>query len=76
MAHPTLWSTALRMWARTTPADWWRRPPFLPVPDRGYVRFRLETAYGRVTPPAAHDLLAYLRWCREYEIVRRGRREA
>jgi hypothetical protein len=46
------------------------------VPDRGYIRFRLETAYGRVTPPTAADLLAYLRWCREYEIVRRGRREA
>jgi hypothetical protein len=47
---------------------WWRRPPFLPTPDPGYLRFRLQTAYGDagVEPPTPDDLVTYLRWCREY----------
>jgi hypothetical protein len=47
---------------------WWRRPPFLPTPDPGYLRFRLQTAYGDdgVEPPTPGDLVTYLRWCREY----------
>jgi hypothetical protein len=45
---------------------WWRRPPFLPVPDPDYLRFRLETAYGGTGegPFEPADLVAYLRWCR------------
>jgi hypothetical protein len=46
---------------------WWRRPPFLPVPDRAYVRYRLETAYGPGVPPDPHDLLSYIRWCAQRE---------
>ena len=32
---------------------WYRRPPFLPVPPRDYVRWRNDTAYGDpdVVPP-------------------------
>jgi len=26
--------------------DWWRRPPFLPLPPREYTRWRMFTAYG------------------------------
>lgn len=43
---------------------WWARPPFLPLPDRGYVRFRLVTAYGATGRPEARDLVEYLEWCR------------
>ncbi|HEV7862955.1 MAG TPA: hypothetical protein VGR20_09650 [Acidimicrobiia bacterium] len=46
---------------------WWRRPPFLPLPDPDYVRFRLQTAYGPHGTPAADDLVAYLNWCREFK---------
>ena len=28
------------------PPGWWRRAPFTPRPDRAYLRFRTETAYG------------------------------
>ncbi|HZP29416.1 MAG TPA: hypothetical protein VFC99_10725 [Acidimicrobiia bacterium] len=52
LAHPELWPTALRQAARLAPAGWWRRPPFLPLPDREYLRFRLETQYGSPTPAA------------------------
>jgi len=42
---------------------WYRRFPFLPLPPREYVRWRLETAYGdpEAVPPA-EDLARYLRW--------------
>lgn len=42
---------------------WYRRPPFLPLPPRGYLRWRMETAYGdpEAVPPA-EDLERYLRW--------------
>jgi hypothetical protein len=72
--RPTLWPTALRVWAHATPARWWARSPRLPLPDREYIRFRLETAYGPGLAPEPDDLVAYLRWCREREIVGRGAR--
>ncbi len=64
--HPDLWATGLRQVAVLARPGWWRRPPFLPLPDRDYLRFRMETAYGGTgeggLEPA--DLVAYLRWCR------------
>ena len=42
---------------------WYRRPPFLPVPPAGYVRWRMETAYGDPgAVPPADELERYLRW--------------
>jgi len=40
----------------------------LPLPDPGYLRFRMQTAYGDTgaRPPDPHDLVTYLRWCRAY----------
>jgi len=70
-ARPSLWGIAVVQVSRLARPGWWRRPPFLPLPDRNYLRFRLETQYGdpdhRVEP---EDVLAYLRWCRT-AIVRR-----
>jgi hypothetical protein len=42
---------------------WATRFPFLPLPDREYVRWRMLTAYGdeNVVPPAA-DVVRYARW--------------
>jgi hypothetical protein len=73
IVRPGLWSTAVRQWGRMMPRRWWARLPFLPVPDRGYIRFRMETAYGVSEPNArrADDLVAYLRWCRDTERSRR-----
>lgn len=65
LAHPELWVTALRQAQRMARPTWWRRPPFLPLPDRGYLRFRLETAYGEDAVPEAGDVVTYLRWCRD-----------
>lgn len=44
---------------------WWHRPPFLPLPERSYLAFRLETQYGAAGAPARGDLVAYLEWCRD-----------
>jgi hypothetical protein len=45
--------------------DWWQRPPFLPLPDRTYLRWRMYTAYGAedAVPPAG-DVIRFARWRR------------
>jgi hypothetical protein len=65
LRHPTLWPVALRQWRRTVPDGWWRRRPFLPVPAKEYVEFRLLTQYGDSKASAsAADVVNYLAWCR------------
>ena len=66
LRHPSLWATALRQVRVLARPGWWRRVPFLPVPDPAYLRFRLETAYGGAgdARPEAHDLITYLQWVR------------
>lgn len=68
VARPRLWPTAARQWRRTLPEGWWRRAPYLPVPDRDYVRFRLTTHQGGSDGPVrAADVVHYLQWCRSWE---------
>lgn len=46
--------------------DWYRVPPYLPLPPAEYLRWRMYTAYGdedRVPP--AGDVLRMARWRRE-----------
>jgi hypothetical protein len=65
--HPGLWWTAIRQVRLLAVPGWWRRAPFLPLPDRAYLRFRLETAYGdpaHALEPA--DVITYLNWCRAW----------
>jgi hypothetical protein len=67
--RPALWPTALRQLRRVIAPGWWRRPPFVPVPDSGWLRYRMELAYG-TEPPArvdVHDIVEWLEWCREHE---------
>ena len=46
--------------------NWWRRPPFLPLPDGEYLRWRMHTAYGdHDAVPPADDVVRYARWSRE-----------
>ena len=60
LSRPSLWPTAVRQWWRLAPSRWWRRPPFLPVPTREYLRFRLVTQYGDTrTPPDGDDVVSY-----------------
>lgn len=45
---------------------WWATAPFLPVPDREYLRWRMYTAYAdeHAVPPAG-DVVRFARWRRE-----------
>jgi len=66
--RPSLWSTAVRQWWRTTPRGWWRQRPFLPVPSREYLRFRMVTQYGRFDADVLpEDVLNYLAWCKQQD---------
>lgn len=44
---------------------WYRRPPFLPLPSRRYLRWRVETAYGDPDAvPSPGEVREFLRWAR------------
>lgn len=63
LRHPSLWPTAVGQALRLASPGWWRRRPFLPLPDPTYLRFRMETQYGNEDPRPA-DVVTYLRWVR------------
>ncbi len=45
---------------------WWRLPPFVPLPDRTYLRWRMYTAYGSEDAvPPVEDVVRFARWRRE-----------
>jgi hypothetical protein len=73
--RPALWPTAVMQVRRTVPPRWWRRPPFLPLPARDYVRFRLHTQYGTASAPEPRDVVTYLDWCRAMARSQRRRTE-
>lgn len=63
--RPSLWSTSARLAVRMAPNGWWRRAPFLPLPSRDYLEFRMVTQYGpNGAAPEAGDVLNYVAWCR------------
>ena len=63
LIHPTLGIALLRVSWRFRNRHWYRRFPFLPIPDRQYIQWRMYTAYGDadVVPPAL-DIERYARW--------------
>jgi hypothetical protein len=45
---------------------WYRRPPFLPLPPRAYIRWRMFTAYGDESAvPPVEDVVRFARWRRD-----------
>jgi hypothetical protein len=52
----------IALW-RIRATDWWRRAPFLPLPDRAYWRFRLATATGSPTgSPDVREMVEFAKW--------------
>jgi hypothetical protein len=46
--------------------EWFSRPPFLPLPDVDYLRWRMYTAYGDESAvPPAEDIIRFARWRRK-----------
>ena len=71
LRRPELWATSVRQARLLARPRWWARAPFLPLPDRAYLRFRMLTAYGGdgSATPSPPDLVAYLQWCRAFPQV-------
>ena len=68
--RPRLWPTAARQARKLAPTGWWRKPPFLPVPAKDYVAFRIVTQYGEIgRSPSPEDVVDYLAWCREWDLT-------
>ena len=66
LVRPRLAADLVRLAWSFRARGWWRRPPFLPLPPRAYIRWRMFTAYGdedAVPPPA--DVERFARWRRE-----------
>lgn len=63
LTHPGSILLFVRAGWRFRARGWWRRPPFLPLPSREYLEWRLHTAYGEAgSAPEFDELERYLRW--------------
>jgi hypothetical protein len=63
--RPWLWGTAVRQVMVMAAPGWWRRRPWLPLPDAAYLHCRLVTQYGDgAHAPEPDDVVTFLRWCR------------
>ena len=63
LRHPALAVDLLRVAWRFRSRGWYRRFPFLPLPARDYVRWRMHTAYGDYEAvPTADEIERYARW--------------
>lgn len=63
LRRPALAADLLRVAWRFRARGWYRRFPFLPLPARDYVRWRMHTAYGdHDAVPSAAEIERYARW--------------
>ena len=58
-------AVALRQALRIARPSWWRRAPFLPLPERGLPPVPARDRVRRSDRARPADLVAYLEWCRE-----------
>jgi hypothetical protein len=63
LRRPSLALDLARVSWRFRSRRWYREFPFLPLPDAGYLKWRLHTAYGDDgAAPSADDVERYARW--------------
>jgi hypothetical protein len=63
LVNPATALALLRTGWRFRRRRWATRPPFLPLPDREYLEWRMYTAYGdKHAVPPADDVIRYARW--------------
>ena len=66
--RPRLAADLVRIAWRFRSRSWYRRFPFLPLPDSTYLRWRMYTAYGDYTAaPSVTDVERYARWALKNE---------
>ncbi|MGQ0766425.1 MAG: hypothetical protein ACT4OZ_12250 [Gemmatimonadota bacterium] len=66
LVRPPLAFCLVRVGWRFRRRGWYLKPPFLPVPSRRYIRWRMYTAYGdEEAVPPVEDAIRYALWsCR------------
>ncbi len=65
-ANPRLALDLLRLAWSFRARGWYAHPPFLPLPPREYLRWRMFTAYGdEEAVPPVDDVVNFARWRRE-----------
>ena len=75
LKRPGLWPALLSAAWAFRPRGWYRRPPFLPLPSRAYMSWRLETAYGDPGAiPPEEEIVRFITWSAEMRRRMRGRR--
>jgi hypothetical protein len=66
LVNPRLAVDLLRLTWSFRARDWYRRPPFLPLPPSDYMQWRMFTAYGDAhAVPPVQDVVTFARWRRE-----------
>jgi len=66
LVNPRLAVDLLRLTWSFRARDWYKRPPFLPLPPRDYMQWRMFTAYGDANAvPPPRDVAHFARWRRE-----------
>jgi hypothetical protein len=65
--RPDLWWAGISQVRRLAPNGWYARWPFLPLPAREYLEFRVLTQYGDTQrSPEVRDVIDYLEWSRDW----------
>jgi hypothetical protein len=68
LRRPRLALDLIRVTWRFRSNHWYRRFPFLPLPDSTYLRWRMYTAYGDYNAvPSVTDVERYARWATKSE---------
>ena len=63
LRRPWLWPALVSAAWAFRPKDWYSKPPFLPLPSKAYMRWRLETAYGEPDAvPPADEIARFVTW--------------
>ncbi|HEY4131084.1 MAG TPA: hypothetical protein VGM50_10725 [Gemmatimonadaceae bacterium] len=63
LRNPRTGVALVRVGWRFRARGWYARFPFLPLPERQYLRWRMYTAYGNEDAvPPADDIVKYARW--------------
>jgi len=74
LRHPRLMPHLARAAWAFRARGWYRRPPFLPLPTRSYLRWRMETAYGDPDArPDFRELERYVLWASRMRHLMRRR---
>lgn len=66
LVRPRLALDLLRLAWAFRKRHWYKQFPFMPLPSREYMRWRMHTAYGdEAAVPPTSDVIRFARWRRE-----------